>query len=143
MSYDPLYIQHLHYFNRERDYFECHEVLEELWLREGRSLLYQGLLQVAVGLYHHRNGNLSGALKLFNGALQKLAPYPPDSLGIDLGKLRLESEVYRNGLEKAMETGDAASFPYYDLTIEIIDPQLRAEVERLALEPPSKHEREH
>ncbi|WP_058303527.1 DUF309 domain-containing protein [Gorillibacterium timonense] len=143
MSYDPLYIAHLHYFNRERDYFECHEVLEELWLREGRNLLYQGLLQVAVGLYHHRNGNLNGAFKLFTGALQKLAPYPPDALGIDLNRLRRESEAYLIGLRQATETGDAASFPFYDLTIDIIDPELQEEVERLRLLPPEKHEREH
>lgn len=143
MSYDPLYIEHLHYFNRERDYFECHEVLEELWLREGRSLLYQGLLQVAVGLYHHRGGNLNGAVKLFTGALQKLAPYPLDALGIDLAKLRRESAEYLSGLEQAIRNGDASAFPFHDLTIDIIDPQLAAAVERLAEEPPSKREREH
>lgn len=143
MPYDPLYIQHLHYFNRDRDYFECHEVLEELWLREGRSLLYQGLLQVAVGLYHHRNGNLNGAFKLFTGALQKLAPYPPDSLGIDLAKLRRESADYLAGVEEALRTQEPERFPFHDLTIDILDPALAAEVDRLALDPPPKHEREH
>ncbi|MEO3944207.1 DUF309 domain-containing protein [Gorillibacterium sp. CAU 1737] len=143
MSYDPLYVAHLYYFNHERDYFECHEVLEELWLREGRSPLYQGLLQVAVGLYHHRNDNWNGAVKLFTGALQKLAPYPEDALGIDLGKLRQESEIYRAGLEKAMQAGDLRQHPFHDLTIAIIDAALVEQVERLRLHPPEKQEREH
>jgi predicted metal-dependent hydrolase len=142
LSYDPLYIRHLYHFNRDRDYFECHEVLEELWLREGRSLLYQGLLQVAVGLYHHRNGNLNGASKLLTGALQKLAAYPPDVLGIDLGKLRDDSAAYLIGVEEALRTGEPERFPFRELTIDILDPALAEAVERLAQEPPSEHGRE-
>ncbi|WP_238323048.1 DUF309 domain-containing protein [Gorillibacterium massiliense] len=43
-EYDPLYIAFIWHFNGDRDYFECHEVLEELWLQENHDLLYQGLL---------------------------------------------------------------------------------------------------
>ena len=39
MSYEPLYVAYLVYFNRDQDYFECHEVLEELWLPASRTLL--------------------------------------------------------------------------------------------------------
>ncbi len=48
------------------EYFECHEVLEELWREETTSLrlFYQGVLQIAVGCYHltvrqNRRGGLS------------------------------------------------------------------------------------
>ncbi|WP_313639078.1 DUF309 domain-containing protein, partial [Paenibacillus sp.] len=37
MAYEPLYLEYLVYFNRDRDYFECHEVLEELWLAQKRD----------------------------------------------------------------------------------------------------------
>ena len=40
MSYEPLYVAYLVYFNRDRDYFECHEVLEELWLERERDRRY-------------------------------------------------------------------------------------------------------
>jgi len=140
MDYDPLYIEFVYYFNERRDYFECHEVLEELWLKEARSLLYQGLLQVAVGLYHHRNGNLGGAIKLFAGALTKLTPYPPDALGIDLDKLRLESQAYYHGLVQAAAEGDPARYPFYDLNLTVMDPELAAAVQELTLNPPPKHE---
>ncbi|GJM74097.1 hypothetical protein HMSSN036_63130 [Paenibacillus macerans] len=63
MSYEPLYVAYLVYFNRDRDYFECHEVLEELWLERDHDPLYKGLLQVAVGLFHARSGNVSGGRK--------------------------------------------------------------------------------
>lgn len=140
MGYDPLYIEFVYYFNDRRDYFECHEVLEELWLKEARSLLYQGLLQVAVGLYHHRNGNLGGAIKLFAGALAKLEPYPPDALGIDLGKLRRESQAYYDGLVQAVAAGVPEQHPFHDLTITVTDPKLAAAVQQLVLQPPPRHD---
>ncbi|MBW7457491.1 DUF309 domain-containing protein [Paenibacillus sepulcri] len=72
----------------DEDYFECHEVMEEMWLEEGRNTLYQGLLQAAVGLHHWRNDNYSGAVKLFTQAENKLASYPDVLMGLDLGMLR-------------------------------------------------------
>ncbi|GGF69917.1 hypothetical protein GCM10010912_13900 [Paenibacillus albidus] len=128
MAYEPLYLAYLVYFNRDRDYFECHEVLEELWLAKGRDPLYKGLLQVAVGLYHFRNRNVRGGLLMLSGAAAKLQDYPEDALGIDLGKLIHEVKAYVEQLTTYRER----PFPYYDLTIEIIDPQLAGEVESQA-----------
>jgi uncharacterized protein len=135
-NYERLYIEFIYYFNCVRDYFECHEVMEELWLEEGRNPLYQGLLQVAVGLYHHQNGNVSGAIKLFTQAVEKLVHYPADSLGIDLGKLLRESEQYLNQLKRFEEE----PFQPYDLDIVIQDPALAEAVESLLLNPPEPHE---
>src|SRR5206468_13126286 len=85
--YDRLYVQFIYYLNVARDYFECHEVMEELWLEEGRDPLYKGLLQVAVGLYHYQNGNPNGSVKLLTGALQKLNGFADVELGLDLKRL--------------------------------------------------------
>ncbi|MEF2965510.1 DUF309 domain-containing protein [Paenibacillus sp. M1] len=125
MSYEPLYVAYLIYFNRDRDYFECHEVLEELWLKRDRDPLYKGLLQVAVGLYHFRNGNVSGGSKMLHSAAERLAPYPADSLGIDLGKLRSEAAEYARKLDDYSRT----PFDYYDLDIVLQDPGLIGAVE--------------
>lgn len=119
-NYDPLYVAYLIYFNRDRDYFECHEVLEELWLACGSDPLYKGLLQVAVGLFHFRSGNLRGSRKMLESALDKLAPYPDDSLGIDLGRLKAETELYA----RKLAAFDRTPFAFYDLTIVITDPRL-------------------
>jgi len=129
MSYDRLYVQFVYYFNIERDYFECHEVLEELWLEEGRSKLYQGLLQVAVGLYHFRNGNVAGAIKLMKAATAKLEQYRSDALGIDLERLRREAGAYVMKLERY----NAAPFEFYDLDITILDPELESAVQAMLL----------
>ena len=128
MSYDPLYVAFLAYFNRERDYFECHEVMEQLWLEEGREALYQGLLQVAVGMYHHSNDNLDGGVKLLSSALDKLAGYPPVTLGIRLDRLREDAAAHLRVLTGHLQAGRPAPFRD-DIDIEIVDPALAALVE--------------
>jgi predicted metal-dependent hydrolase len=119
-TYDPLYVAFLAYFNRERDYFECHEVMEQLWLEQGRDPLYQGLLQVAVGLYHHRNGNIDGGVKLLRAAIQKLDGHPPTVLGIDMAGLLTASKSHLAQLEQHPEV----PFPFEDIDIAILDPEL-------------------
>lgn len=128
-EYPRLYVKFLHYFNEERDYFECHEVLEELWLEEARNPLYQGLLQVSVGLYHFRNENVKGAVKLFRSALEKLKLFPDDCLGINLGKVEQDTSDYLDRLEQY----DTHPIDFYDLTIEIHDPELQQLVEHIVM----------
>lgn len=73
--YDQAYIDYLIYFHCERDYFECHEVLEEHWKSDQpnqRKPYWVGLIQIAVGLYHHRRGNFQGALKMISNAITLL-----------------------------------------------------------------------
>jgi len=85
---DPRFVAFVDHFNGDQDYFECHEVMEELWLDNGRDPVLQGLLQAAVGLYHWRNDNRAGAVKLFAGSLRKLAGAPAVLHGLDLAALR-------------------------------------------------------
>jgi uncharacterized protein len=113
-------VDFIYYFNIKRDYFECHEVMEELWLEEGRAPLYQGLLQIAVGLYHHWNGNVGGSIKLFSQGIDKLQHFPSPILGIDLAKILVESKIYVSKLHHI----DTEPFEFYDLTIELVDPLL-------------------
>jgi predicted metal-dependent hydrolase len=122
MRYDPLFIQFLYHFNIDRDYYECHEVMEELWMEENRNLLFQGLLQVAVGLFHARNNNTNGAIKSFSQALRKLELYPEHQLGIDMEQLLQEIRQYRIRLQCYDPAG--SPFDFYDLTIIIDDNQL-------------------
>ncbi|MDO3410887.1 DUF309 domain-containing protein [Saccharibacillus sp. CPCC 101409] len=133
------------YFNRDRDYFECHEVLEELWLERGRDPLYSGLLQIAVALYHFRNGGVThvynkieGARKMMRSAVDKLSAYPDTALGLRLDLLREQARRYAERLENY----ERAPFEFYDLDIEIADPDLREQV-RLAWEriPPNTPQR--
>ncbi len=66
-------------FNRQA-FFECHEVLEELWLpsRGPRRLFLQGVIHLAVGFYHHQQANPAGAERQLRKGLKKLAGYLPE-----------------------------------------------------------------
>ncbi|MDT8860092.1 DUF309 domain-containing protein [Alkalihalobacillus sp. MEB130] len=73
--YPTAYLDYLIYFHVERDYFECHEVLEEYWKEhdpKNRTSIWVGLIQVAVGLYHHRRGNRNGAIRMYEKAISIL-----------------------------------------------------------------------
>lgn len=135
-GYEHLYVAFVYYFNVERDYFECHEVMEELWLEEGRNPVFQGLLQIAVGLYHYRNGNVSGSIKLFSQGIAKLEREPEVLHGIQLGKLVEEARVYTAKLQRL----DEEPFDFYDLDIEVADPVLAGLVEEMKRHPPEKEE---
>lgn len=91
--YEPLYLQGIELFNA-CDFFEAHEVWEELWQEyQGPSRkFYQGLIQVAVCLHHFGNGNTRGARKLYHSCRNYLEPYRPWHLGLDVDKLLGELE---------------------------------------------------
>lgn len=75
-------------------YFEAHDVLEEVWIgRVGREkTFYQGLIQVAVGLYKIAVGNHGGAVSLLNKGLDKLRAVRDLDSPLDLERLILETE---------------------------------------------------
>lgn len=71
--YPTAYIQFLIHFHTDRDYFECHEILEEYWKEESvdnRKKYLVGLIQIAVSMYHYRRGNFIGAEKMMKNALK-------------------------------------------------------------------------
>jgi len=55
-------------------FFECHDTLEEIWqgIRGPARDFFQGLIQVSVGFYHLRNGNLRGGESQLEKALKNL-----------------------------------------------------------------------
>jgi len=111
---DPRFVGFVAHFNGDGDYFECHELMEELWLEEARHPLLQGLLQAAVGLHHWHNGNVAGAVKLMNQALRKLDGYPETALGLDLAELRSRMVESLHVLE---EQGKSAPFAPFRLIV--------------------------
>src|SRR5947209_13362180 len=87
-------------FNRA-EFFLAHEALEDAWREthgERRRFL-QGLVQVAVALYHYRGGNLVGARGVLARALRNLKDYPAQYGGIALGRLREELAPILEGAE--------------------------------------------
>lgn len=72
-------------FNQHQ-FYACHDTLEELWMEAGEpdKKFYQGILQIAVALYHLGNQNWRGAVILLGEGINRLRSYPPDYGGIDV-----------------------------------------------------------
>lgn len=122
--YPTAYIEYLSYFHGNRDYFECHEVLEEHWKGDHpseRKNYWVALIQIAVSLYHHRRQNFSGALKMMNNAIKLLRQNQTQvtKLGIDYDLLMEELERY---LDNIRNKG-----PYKSIDLPILDNSLLEE----------------
>ena len=72
--------EHLHSMRRgidlfnQKKYWDCHEVLEEIWLEEVSNIRYifWAVIQVAVALHHCEQKNLTGARSMMAKAREKL-----------------------------------------------------------------------
>ena len=87
-DFDDAFERGVALFNRG-DFFACHEVWEELWLRStgAEKIFYQGLIQTAAAILHAERGNSRGASSTWRKAHAKLAMLPARHRGIALGEL--------------------------------------------------------
>ncbi|MBI1956253.1 MAG: DUF309 domain-containing protein [Acidobacteria bacterium] len=92
-------------FNRGQ-FFDCHEVLEEVWLEVpgDQKKFLQGLIQVAVAFHHLRRKNLTGARRLLSAAIEKLSGFGREQDSVDVAAL-LEA------LEPLQQQLDAGEVP--------------------------------
>lgn len=72
-----------------RQFYECHEVLEDVWLEEKapRKLFLQAIIHFAVAFYHEGRENPLGALRQLRKGIAKLAPYLPIYEDVDTSRL--------------------------------------------------------
>lgn len=98
-AYDRRYLEGIRWFNK-RDFFEAHEVWEDLWLdcEDADRRFYQGLIQVAVCLHHFGNGNTLGARKLYHSSRAYLGQYGAKYRGLDIEALVADLEVCCSGI---------------------------------------------
>lgn len=71
------------------DYYACHDTLEAIWMvaDDAEKPFYQGILQIAVALYHLRNQNWRGATILLGEGLNRLRGFEPAYYGVDVSHL--------------------------------------------------------
>lgn len=86
--YPKEYIQFLVHFNGDRDYFECHEILEEYWKAASdtkKDSIWVGFILFAVSRYHHRRRNFNGAKRTLEKAASILSLHVKEvtQLGLD------------------------------------------------------------
>lgn len=85
-----------------REWYECHETIEELWLGETGEMkdFLQGTLQISVALLHWRNGNFGGAVSLLTSGADYLKRVSDVCLWVDVPALIADSERVRAALEE-------------------------------------------
>jgi predicted metal-dependent hydrolase len=96
----PLALLHgIEQFNH-REYFECHETLEGIWIKERRPIrtLYKGILQVGVGCYHLLRGNYRGAIIKLDSGARYLEPFAPRCMRVDVARLIADARTLHSAL---------------------------------------------
>jgi uncharacterized protein len=90
----PEFWQGAEQFN-QGEFYACHDTFEALWTEalEPDRTFYQGLLQIAVGLYHLGNHNWQGAATLLGEAHGRLRPYEENYGGVDLNPVREQAKT--------------------------------------------------
>ncbi|GKV55473.1 hypothetical protein NCCP2222_14200 [Sporosarcina sp. NCCP-2222] len=97
----PLFIHFIVYFNRNQDYFECHEVLEEYWKSipgADKEHPLTAFILLATGLYHWRRGNFKGAIRTLVKAERRMLAFPP------LFRQEIDFEQLLNDLKHSLES---------------------------------------
>lgn len=121
-KYPTSYIQYLAHFHGDRDYFECHEILEEYWKATdagNKKSIWVALILLAVSNYHHRRNNYPGAIRTLNKAAEIFSDdkEATDRLGIDHELLtEILGKRKKNLLNKA---------PYTSFNLPLCDNELK------------------
>lgn len=86
------------------EYFESHEVLEEVWrtAAEPDRTFLKGLIHISVVLRHHERGNQHGTRVKHESGVRYLTPYLPKYRGVALADLLDDLAAYltANPVEK-------------------------------------------
>jgi predicted metal-dependent hydrolase len=95
----PAFLHGIEQFNHH-EYFECHETLEGIWIKERRPIrtLYKGILQVGVGCYHLLRNNYRGAIIKLDSGARYLEPFAPRCLGVDVARLIADARTLHAAL---------------------------------------------
>ncbi|MGL5063484.1 MAG: DUF309 domain-containing protein [Microcoleus sp.] len=94
--------QGIEQFNSQ-EFYTCHDTLEALWMEAGEpeKTFYQGILQIAVALYHLGNQNWRGAAILLGEGINRLRYYQPVYGGIAVAELLGQSDRLLRSLQQA------------------------------------------
>lgn len=88
-------------FNRAQ-FFDAHEVLEDIWRAlprtSARKKHLQGLVQLAVAFHHESRGNLRGARSVLDRALRNLTGAESSFPALDLARVRADMAAWQKHL---------------------------------------------
>jgi uncharacterized protein len=121
-KYPTSYIQYLVHFHGDRDYFECHEILEEYWKATdagNKKSIWVALILLAVSNYHHRRNNFPGAIRTLTKAVEIFSETKEATagLGIDPDLLTETLSKRKNNL--------LGNVPYTSFNLPLCDTELK------------------
>lgn len=119
--YPEPYLRYLYLFHCERDFFECHEVMEGYWKSRGQKKdIWLALIQLSVALYHHRRGNFPGAFKMISSSILLAEKADVSETGIDLHALLQRLKERKDEIESRRPYKPAEPFliPLTDLSLD-------------------------
>jgi uncharacterized protein len=99
---EPDFWKGVEQFNQQQ-FYACHDTLEAIWMEamEPQRTFYQGILQIAVALYHLGNANLRGATILLGEGSNRLRRYQPIYAEVDVTALVTQSAELLSRLQQA------------------------------------------
>ncbi|MBE3595296.1 MAG: DUF309 domain-containing protein [Candidatus Carbobacillus altaicus] len=118
MRYPEAYLRFIRLFN-EGEFYEAHDVLEELWMEEGHDKFLQALIQLAVAYYHYDYGNVYGARQLLTSARRYFKAASGERWGLNAFVLSDHTEKLLAALpdERKIPMEDARRMPLPEITL--------------------------
>lgn len=127
-TFHPNFVQFIKEFNGTKDYFECHELLEDYWKevpQAGKNHPLTAFILLSTSMYHWRRGNITGAIKTMNGSIKRFVETSPSAYydTIDYTKL-MQDTTHSISLMKEKKA-------FQQFTIELMNEQLERLVDAL------------
>jgi uncharacterized protein len=129
--YPHQYTEFLAEYHGSRDFFECHEIMEEYW-KQQKGSRHEGcwlvFVRISVACYHGRRGNWAGARKLMAKAAEEVDPLKMSELGLH------GDQLARMVTETSRQWNEIIHPVYCDLDLPIADSRLTEEGVRVCKE---------
>src|ERR1700728_325704 len=101
MNKDEKFQRGIAHFNAA-EFFEAHEVWEEIWLEEAEpeKTFLQGIIQIAAAFHHYCRENADGTETLLAAGIVKLARFPAHRRGLAIDELRSAAKQWARSIGK-------------------------------------------
>src|SRR2546422_7625749 len=111
-DYKTHFLQGVHHFNAH-EFWDAHESWETIWLVAESDVeqFLQGMIQLAAAYHHVKRGTFRGAVRLFDAALRRLAPFPLDWSGIDRRAAEESARRHQEMIAVSSEKVPESEFP--------------------------------
>jgi predicted metal-dependent hydrolase len=99
MNKDEKFQRGILHFNAG-EFFEAHEVWEEIWLEETEpeKTFLQGIIQIAAAFHHYCRENTDGTETLLAAGIVKLSRFPVDHRGLAIEELRAAAKQWARNI---------------------------------------------